>query len=139
MPRSLPGALLGLSLVACSSDVNHLVEGTYTCKKGPLSGAQVSFDNTKTSVRIAAPGAAPVRRTGKPWDRSRWPTLCPRGMTDTSSEVIDLGAEPLALGSVKIDHPVLVANCLKKPALELRSLGADGKVGPFNPDLEFER
>lgn len=129
--------LAALTLPACSAR-NHIQAGAYTGRKAPFSGVQLSIDAAKREVTFTAPGAPPVKRSAQAWDDARWPMLCPRGMKDTSSEVLDLGPEPLQLDATRVEHPLLVADCLGKPIVDLMSLGADGK--PDKPEVgEFER
>ncbi|MCU0654035.1 MAG: hypothetical protein MUF64_01680 [Polyangiaceae bacterium] len=56
---------------------------------------------------------------------------------DTSSEVLDLGPEPLELGGTRLEKPVLFAHCLGKPVVALGTLEADGRPSPTA--LEFEK
>jgi hypothetical protein len=129
-------ASVGL-LVGCAQR-NALAPGDYVAHKTPLVDAKVSIVADKHEVTFSVPGAGPVKRSATAWDLSRWPTLCPRGMHDTRSEVLDLGPEPLVLGATKVERPVLVAECLGHPIVELMSVGADG--APHNPSVvSFER
>ena len=129
--RSLAVAVV-LPLVACSA-TNPIELGTYTGNRAPLAGVRVAIAEDKRQVSFTPATGAPIPRAATAWSRERWPTLCPRGLKDTSSEVIDLGPEALEIGGVRVDHPLLVANCLHKPAVELMSLGADG--APTKPSV----
>jgi hypothetical protein len=122
-------ALAVLALPACSNR-NYIQPGSYTAKVPPVAGAVLSIDPDKREVTFTLPGAAPLKRSSTAWDSAKWPTLCPRGMTDTASEILDLGPEPLQLGSTRVEHPLLVANCVGKPRVELWPLGADGRPVP---------
>lgn len=139
--RILPAAtvigLAALALPACSNR-NHIQPGSYLAKAPPVAGAELAIDAGKREVTFTLPGAAPLKRSSTPWDGAKWPMLCPRGMTDTASEVLDLGPEPLQLGSARVAHPLLVANCLGKPRVEVWALGPDGRPSP--PEAaSFER
>jgi hypothetical protein len=130
-------ALVAFVLPACSNR-NHLAAGAYTARNPPVAGVALAIDAGKRKVTFTPPGAAPVERSAAAWDEARWPTLCPRGMTDTASEVLDLGPEPLVLGSTRVEHPLLVADCLGKPRVGLHARGADGQ--PVKPEAAtFER
>lgn len=125
-----------LALSACS-EINTIAPGTYTSRGGPLAGARVEVNADKSSVTITPAAGPAIKRTARAWERSRWPMLCPRGLKDTSSEVLDLGPDPIVMGATRVERPVLVANCVKKPIVELRPLGADGR--PAAVALEAER
>lgn len=123
--------VLSLLLVGACSERNPVATGTYTSPGPAASGVVLTIDAAKARVSFTVPGGAPVERVGAPRDPARWPTLCPRGMKDTSSEVVELGAEPLAVGDVRVERPALVANCLGKPEVELYSLDESG--APVKP------
>ncbi len=130
----LRAAALGLGaliLPACAK-TNYLQAGSYTARKPEGSNVVLTIDADKLRVTFTPPGAPALKRRAEAWDRSKWPTLCPRGMVDSSSEVLDLGPEPLQLGATRVDHPLLVANCVGQPSVDLRSMSADGapKSGP---------
>ncbi len=137
---NLVAAALGLAslvLPACSAR-NHIQPGSYTASKPPAVSVQLAIAADKRQVTFTPPGAPALERSASVWDPSRWPMLCPRGLKDTSSEVLDLGPEPLQLGATRVEHPLLVANCLGKPIVDLRALGSDGQ--PTQPAIvEFER
>lgn len=138
-PHLLAAALgLGaLVLPACSAR-NHILAGSYTAGNAPAAGVQLAIAADKREVTFTPPGAPVLKRSAQVWDPSKWPMLCPRGLKDTRSEVLDLGPEPLQLGSTRIEHPLLVADCLGKPIVDLSSLGADGS--PTKPPIvEFAR
>jgi hypothetical protein len=122
---------LALPLAACSA-TNPIELGTYTGKKPPLAGVSVVIATDKKQVTFTTSSGA-ITRAATPWARDKWPTLCPRGLKDTSSEVLDLGPEPLEIGGARVDHPVLVADCLHRPSLDLMSLGKDGE--PVKPGV----
>lgn len=137
LAASLAFASLSLALAGCA-EKNPITPGTYTARAAPHTGVEIAVAPDKKSVSFRLPGGAVVKRSARPWEEARWPTLCPRGMKDTSSEVLDLGPDPLQLGAARIERPVLVANCLHKPVLELMSLDAEGK--PEKPEVAaFER
>jgi hypothetical protein len=130
-------ALAVLTLPACSHR-NVIAAGTYTAHSAPVAGAQLAIGADKREVTFTLPGGPPVKRSAAAWEASRWPTLCPRGLKDTASEVLDLGPEPLQLGAIRVEHPLVVANCLGAPAVGLHSLGSDGE--PTKPGTAaFER
>jgi hypothetical protein len=132
--------LASLVLPACSAR-NHIQPGSYTASRPPgasARGVQLAIAADKSHVTFTPPGAPALERSASAWDPSRWPMLCPRGLKDTSSEVLDLGPEPLQLGATRVEHPLLVANCGGKPIVDLRALGSDGR--PTQPAVvEFER
>lgn len=140
MPRAPSAALLllaSLASAACSAR-NPIDPGAYTSHAPPYVGMQVSVSPDKQTVTFALPGGPTVKRSAKAWDPSKWPTLCPRGLKDTSSEVLDLGPDPLELAGTKIERPVLVADCTHKPILELMGLDTRGEV--IKPAMaSFER
>ena len=126
-------ALSCASLAGCAQR-NQITPGAYT------GGAvQLSVDAAKREVVFTQPGIAPVRRAATAWDLARWPNLCPRGTSDTRSEVLDLGAEPLELGTVRVEHPLLVADCVGKPAIDLSGVDASGAVGRGPGLMTFSR
>lgn len=119
--------LASLASTACSAR-NPIDAGSYTSHAAPHAGIQITVAPDKQMVTFTLPGGATVKRSAKPWDPSRWPMLCPRGLKDTASEVLDLGPEPLELAGTKIERPALVADCLHKPILELMSRDAQGQL-----------
>ncbi len=135
-------AILAVSAAAlaasgCSAK-NPVEPGTYTSHEAPHADIRLTVDSNKESVTFAMPGGGEVKRKAVAWEASKWPTLCPRGMQDTSSEVLDLGDAPLELAGTRIERPVLVANCLHKPILELMSRDAGGEI--VKPEIvAFER
>lgn len=127
-------------VVSACAERNSVVPGTYATQ-GEASAAAPAVRLTiaagKTEVSFAT-GASVVKRAATPREQAKWPTLCPRGMKDTSSEVLDLGDEPLVLGALRVERPALVAECLGKPVVELRTRDVDGRgLGPTR--LSFAR
>lgn len=138
--RSLSSVLFACLAASACAERNAVVPGTYATK-GEASAAapavRVTIAETKAEVSFAT-GASVIKRTATPREQAKWPMLCPRGMKDTSSEVLDLGDEPLVLGAMRVERPALVAECLGKPIVELRTRDLDGKgLGPMR--LSFAR
>ncbi len=94
-------AALGLALLAlpaCSAR-NHIQPGAYTASKPPAASVQLAIAADKREVTFTPPGAPALTRRAQAWDPSKWPMLCPRGLKDTSSEVLDSRTRALAARS----------------------------------------
>ncbi|MFO0756225.1 MAG: hypothetical protein U0359_07020 [Byssovorax sp.] len=128
--RSLMLALVPLALLAlpaCSAR-NTLEPGAYTGKAPPASSVTLTIPADKKKVTFTVAGGAPFERSAEAWPPEKWPMLCPRGLKDTRSEVLDLGVAPLVLGPTTVTHPLLVANCLGKPAVDVMSVDSAGEI-----------
>lgn len=128
------GALLLVSLPACA-ERNTIAPGDYVSAPDPAAsvtvpGVRLTIAPGKTEVAFTS-GTSVIKRSATAREQGKWPTLCPRGMKDTSSEVLDVGGGPVVLGPVRVEQPALVAQCTGKPIVELREREPDGKgVGP---------
>lgn len=134
---SLVGAaLLAVALPACS-DLNLVAPGVYTASADEAKGVSVSISDDKRTVTFQVPGSAPVTRSATVWDKSRWPNFCPHGMKDGRSEILDLGPDPLVLGKIRVEKPVLAADCMHHPVVNLMPQRPNDAPGP--PALAFKR
>jgi len=123
-------------LAGCGAKLVKLEPGTLQCKSGPHAGLAVTIAADK--VVFTPAGGAPITRTVKAWPQEKWPNLCPAGMQAIRPEVVELGPDPLLLGTVEIKLPLLVADCRGGTSVSLKPTDPQG--GASGPEVaRFER
>jgi hypothetical protein len=132
----LASSLAALASLTACADRNPLDTGIYTAKEAPFAGAKLEIAADKKKVTITLPGAPPIERAASAWEMEKWPQLCPRGMKNTGSEVLELGG-PLTVGGKTFPTPVVIADCTHKPLVNLTTVAADGR--PAWNGIEFAK
>lgn len=128
---------IALTLAGCGAKMVAIQPGTLTCQRETCKGMQLTLDAEKHEATFTFEGKT-VKRTTSAWPQERWPNLCPQGTRAIKTEVFDLGPDPLVLGKITIEKPLLVADCLGGTRLDVKPADAAGE--PRGPDvLVFER
>lgn len=130
-------ACLLSSLTGCLLDRWAPVEpGTYTIVRSAGRASEMAARDirkleidreARVAVLTLADGSE-IIRAFVPRDRSDWPDGCPSNINDTRMEVLDLGGEPLTIGSLTFPDPLIVRDCPPTPEHVVLRAGA-GQIG----------
>jgi hypothetical protein len=125
------------TLTGCILDRWAPVEpGTYTVVRSAGQASQMAAREIRkleidreARVAVLTPAdGSEIIRAFVPQDRSDWPDGCPSNINDTRMEVLDLGGEPLTIGSLTFPDPLIVRDCPPTPEHVVLRAGA-GQIG----------
>lgn len=104
--------LVGLVLAGCGPVESPLTAGTYALAAGQEpAGTLLAVDVEAKRATLSRPGAEPVALTLTPVARGAWARGCPTNYTSVALETFDVTPRPLAVGSVTLEAPQLLAGC----------------------------
>jgi hypothetical protein len=113
----------------------------YTSALAEIQKAKIDRDKHLVSFTLIDESEMTVSFV--PRDKAAWPPGCPANINATRMEVLDIEEDPLTIGSMTLNNPVLVRECPPDPMrVVLREDGAVGGSGGacagLNPCIFFE-